>query len=163
MTDIFRSIIQLGKSKMKGNFSEVAIIVLSKLHWGILKWRAILVKSSSLSFKNCPSLGCLLEITKILTKIFAPVWDVCFCHEVAKILPKILPQFKIFDPDLENLRGSCPTVNARKMSRVLFSQCCFKAIKFILFFCLVKRRSLALMVYAHAESMFCQKTYWFQL
>jgi hypothetical protein len=72
------------------------------------------------------------ENAKILTKIFAPVWDVCFCHEVAKILPKFLPQFKISDPDLKNLRGSCPTVNARKMLRVLFSQCCFKTTKFTL-------------------------------
>jgi hypothetical protein len=32
MTDIFRSITPLGIFEMKGNFSEVAILVLSKLH-----------------------------------------------------------------------------------------------------------------------------------
>ena len=94
-----------------------------------MKWWAILVKSPSLSCQNLRQFGMFLEIAKILTKIFAPVWDVCFCHKVAKILPKILPQFKISDPDLENLRGSCPTVNARKMLRVLFFQSRFKTTK----------------------------------
>ena len=90
------------------------------------------MKSPSLSCQNLPQFGIFLEIAKILTKIFALVWDVCFCHEVAKILPKILPQFRISDSDLENLRGSCPTVNARKILRVLFFQCHFKITKFTL-------------------------------
>ena len=100
------------------------------------------MKSPSLSYRNLPQFGMFLEIAKILTKIFAPVWDVCFYHEVAKILPKILPQFKISDPDLENLRGSRPTVNARRILRVLFSQCCFKITKFTLLFLFSKASKL---------------------
>ena len=42
---------------MIGDFGEVAIFALPKFHWGVLKWWAISVKSSPLSFlKNYPGL-----------------------------------------------------------------------------------------------------------
>jgi hypothetical protein len=49
--------------------------------------------------------------------------------EIAKILTKFLPQFGVSDSDLGNLRGSCPTVNAIKILRVLFFQSRFKTTK----------------------------------
>ena len=51
-------------------------------------------------------------------------------------MPKILPQFRVSDSDLENLRGSCLTVNATKILRVLFFQSRFKTTKstFLLLF-----------------------------
>jgi hypothetical protein len=39
MLDILRSIVSLGNIGVMGHFSEVAILVLSKLHWGIHGYR----------------------------------------------------------------------------------------------------------------------------
>ena len=83
--------------------------------------------------KFCPSLECsiwALKLQKFWQK-FAPVWSVSFCHEVAKILSKILPRFGCGTFPGNN-QSSFPIVISRKVLRMLFFQSRFKTTKFTL-------------------------------
>ena len=70
-----------------------------------------------------------LRFCKIFDKNLPQFGIFAFVMRLQKFCQKFCPSLKYLILIFENLRGSCPTVNARKMLRVLFFQSRFKTTK----------------------------------